>query len=239
MTTKTLSLGFLAALALAAPAPAAEFRGVVSRVDAQRNVLVVEGRGIGKRGLLLDFAVEPGTAISFGRDPGRLTDLVPGRTVRVSYELQGERRLATRINVSGSRPGAEVSPAPAPAPGAAPAAGGTTISGVLRRIALTDREIVVILPQEAGNELETTLAVAENVQVTRDRKPITLEQLVEGEQVAVRAEKRETGLVAVGIHVGGVPEAVAPPQENKIAKVRQILKTVDFFLQMAEQLQRK
>ena len=65
------------------------------------------------------------------------------------------------------------------------------MTGVLQRVALTDREIVVIGPGAKGEpELESILTVPEDARITKDAKPAKLEDLKEGERVVVRTEKR-------------------------------------------------
>ena len=83
-----------------------------------------------------------------------------------------------------------------------------------------------------AEELETLIQVPETAKVSRDQQPIAFENLREGEQVVVRTEKRDGTLVASSIQIGAAPPPA--PTDSRIQKVRQILKMVDFFLQMAE-----
>src|SRR5581483_3839551 len=181
MSIKHLLTSLLALLLVSVTASAAEVRGVVTRLDPEKKELILEGRGAGARGLVLDFMLGPDVRVEFGigRQPGQLADLAPGRSVRVTFDLQNGRRVVQVIHVVGARPagGVAAPSSPAPAPG-----GANTIAGFLRRVALTEREIVVILPAQAGMELETTLAVPEDVKCTRDQKPIPFEGLKEGER---------------------------------------------------------
>jgi hypothetical protein len=106
----------------------------------------------------------------------------------------------------------------------------------LIRVALTDREIVVIGPGPGGEaETETTLMVPEEARISRGEKAVQLEDLKEGERVVVKTEKRDGKWAAVSIQAGG-PAAPAAARGRRIERVRQILRMVDGFLeQLAEQ----
>ena len=104
-------------------------------------------------------------------------------------------------------------------------------AGTLQSIALTDREIVVIRRDQAGTETETTYQVPESAKIVRADKPIKLEELKEGERVAVQAEKRGGKMVAGSVQV--VTGAVA--ESSKITRIRGILQMIDQLLEMAEQ----
>src|SRR5262249_40040689 len=134
------------------PAPAAEVRGTVSKIDLARKELVLDGRGPGVRGQVLTFALTPETQVLFGRQAGQLSDLAVGKRVRVGLETPTGQAVALVIHALGAKP----------APGAPVTSDANTVSGVLRRVALTEREIVVISPGPGG-EKETALAVPDNV----------------------------------------------------------------------------
>jgi hypothetical protein len=226
MSTKICFLSASASLLLGLTVQAAEIRGVVLKTDTQKNQLTIEGRGLGVRGVILTFQLDKETPIqAAGRKPAKLTDLTPGRRVRVAYEMQGDRRVAFLVTLLGAAP-SSASPAE------------NAVSGVLRRVSFTEREIVVISPASKGEgEVETTLSVPEDAKITKDQKPISFDDLKEGEQVLVQAEKRDGKLVAKSIQLGVAANAKPNPEptQNKIEKLRSALKMLDFFLQMMEQ----
>src|SRR5690242_8155641 len=136
MSARGWLLGALTPLLLTVAASAAEVRGVIAKVDPDRNEVVVEGRGRGARGVTFTFAVDKDTRILFGQEPGKLTDLVPGKRINVIFELHGDRGTALLIQAHGT-PASAAAPAPTPAP--SPAAPGDAITGTLQRLALTER----------------------------------------------------------------------------------------------------
>ncbi len=224
MIAKTSTFSLLTTLLLAIPASAAEIRGVVVKADPTKSEFTIDGRGKGVRGALLTFQVNRDTQIRKGSEAGTMADLVPGHHVRVLYDDQAGTRLAIQVTV---RPPLFSSTSPAP-----PTPSGSGLTGTLRRVALTDREIVVISPGAGGPEKETTLQVPEDSKITRDQKPIRFEDLKEGEVATVSPEKKDGKLVAGAIQVGAVAQP-APPRtgDDRIAKIRQVLKMVDLFLQ--------
>src|SRR5688572_3125723 len=102
MTVRPFALGLFATLLLGTTAAAAEVRGIITRFDPARKELVLEGRGLGVRGLVLPFTLGPETQVQFGRQPGQVADLAVGRSVRVFYEPRPGQRLALLISVNGS-----------------------------------------------------------------------------------------------------------------------------------------
>lgn len=225
MSAKVYFLSASVSLLLGLSVQAAEIRGVILKADADKNQLIIEGRGLGVRGALMTFQLAKDTPILAGRKPARLSDLSPGRRVRVAYEIQGDRHVALLITLLGAPP--------------SPAAE-SPVSGILRRVSFTDREIVVISPGvNGGQEAETILSVPEDVKITKDQKAIPFDDLKEGEQVLVQVEKREGKLLAKSIQLGAkaTPNASGEAADNKIEKVRGALKMLDFFLRMMEQKQ--
>src|SRR2546426_8937630 len=97
MFTKSYAFSLLACLVLALTASAAEIRGIIIKADAGTNELTVEGRGRGVRGKMITFRLDAKTDIRVGTQPGRVADLVSGKRVRISYELQGSDRVASRV----------------------------------------------------------------------------------------------------------------------------------------------
>ncbi len=224
MFAKRMAWSFLATLVFGLPAGAAEIRGILTRIDPDKKELVLEGRSRGARGLALSFQVEADTPVLFGQQRGQLRELAPGKRAQVFYEFREGRRVATLITVAGPRPTATL-----------PSPDGNTLSGVLRRVSSTEREIIVVGPgRSAGAEMETTLLVPVEVQITKDQAGAKLEDLQEGDPVQVRTEKRDGKLVALSIQVGmpGPGRAVEP---SRIERLREILKKVDLLLQLAEQ----
>jgi hypothetical protein len=233
MSTKCFFLSVLASLLLGLMAQAAEIRGIILKADADKHQLTIEGRGLGVRGAILTFQLDKDTPIQAGRKPASVTDLTPGRRVRVAYDLQGDRRVALLVTLLGAPPSST------PPAEAAPNSG-NTVSGILRRVSFTEREIVVISPaSKGGPEVETILSVPETAKITKDQKAIPFDDLKEGEQVFVQAEKRDRKLVAKSIQLGVTANANTNPEpaENKIEKIRGALKMLDFFLRMMEQKQ--
>jgi hypothetical protein len=97
-------------------------------------------------------------------------------------------------------------------------------------VALTDRELVIISPGR-----ETTVTVPEDAKISKDQKSLLFDDLKEGEQVIVQTEKRDGQLIARSVQVGpAAPVPAAPREERKIERFRQVLKTLDNYLQMLE-----
>jgi hypothetical protein len=228
MLTRCYALTTLVVLVLGLAARAEDIRGVISKVDAKKGDVVLEGRGRHGRGLVINFDVEKDTRIVFGREAGDVSDLQPGEHVRLYYETRDGRRVAVLIKVQGGRPKA------AAAVDAAAPSDPNTVTGSLIRVALTDREIVVISPGAKGEEdKETTIQVPEKVQITEGKKALKLDDLKEGERVSVKTEKKDGKLAAVSIQVGGAAAAAAPPSQrpSKIQRLRELLKLADWLLQ--------
>jgi hypothetical protein len=130
---------------------------------------------------------------------------VAGKHARVLFEMQGNEPVALRVKVadvaaalhailgpdSGSPPTAVIRNTPAE---------GTSVSGILRRISLTDREIIVIGSGPTRNaEVETTFSVPDNVKISQMDRTMRLEDLHEGQHVTVTGEKRDGRLEAKAI----------------------------------------
>jgi Cu/Ag efflux protein CusF len=249
-TTRIFSLAVVALGVSAVACYAEEFRGRITKIDPSKNEVIVEGRG-STRGLALGFAIGPDTRILFGREPAKLEDLQTGDRVRVYYENRNNRRTALSITDTSLRPKptpAEGAPAASPparnspagnAP-AAPPVGPDIVAGRLARVGLTEKEIVVVSPGAQGaKETESTLLIPADVKISKDQKPLKLEELKEGEQVTVRTQKRDGHLVAAEIQSGGTATAATPtpasPPSQRIEKIRQALKIADWFLQQMEE----
>ena len=235
MSAKGLVLSVVTPLLLTAAASAAEVRGVLAKVDADRSEIIVEGRGRGARGIAFTFTVDKDTRILFGDQPGKLTDLTPGKRIQVTFEPHGDRATALLIQAHGTPPSAAAPAAPA-AP--APAAPADAITGTLQRLALTEREIVLIGPGPKGPDTETTITVPEDVKVVRGDKAVHFDDLKEGEQVAVTTEKRNGKLSATAIYAGGAkpPAAAAPAASAKGERLQKILSVVGQVLRGLEEM---
>jgi hypothetical protein len=115
------------------------------------------------------------------------------------------------------------------------ATAGDSVTGVLQRVARADREIVVVGPGSKGPETETTVAVPEAAKVAKEGKPSSLEELKEGDAVAVRVERRDGKLTAVEVQAGpgaALPAATTPAPERgrMIPRLRQALRLTDEVL---------
>jgi hypothetical protein len=226
MVATRFTLGLLAGLACALTAAAAEVRGRIVRVDLDKNELQLEARRP-VRGQSLTLTLGPKTEVLFGKQAGALTDLAANRRARIVYEDRDGRPFAQVIHVLGPRPAR--TPARTPA-----RADGNAVTGVLRRVALTDREVVVIGPGARGPETETTVAVPEGARITRGDKVIAFDALKEGEQVKVLVERKGGGMVAVSIHVGpGEPPAMRG-RADLIPRLRRALQAADAILEQIE-----
>jgi hypothetical protein len=228
MRAKNCALSLLAVMLFAGGAAAAEIRGVVVRVNAAKKELAIEGRGKGVRGMVINFAFNDDTQILIDKQPGKAADLVPGKRVRVSFDVEDGRRVARSITVHGA---AAAQPALLPAPTDANA-----VAGTLRRVAYTDRELVLIhAGLKAGAAEETTVVVPEGARISRDQKPIRFEDLKEGEQAVVATEKKDGQLTAKLVQIGAAAPTNPPERgERRIERIRQILKMVDEVLQQID-----
>jgi hypothetical protein len=215
-------------VALCSTAAAEEVRGVLSRFDPARRELVLEGRGRRARGLALTFTLAPEAQVLLGRKPGELADLQPGVRVTVLYEARDGRNVVQAVTVHGALLREAMK--------AAPPADGNGIAGKLIRVALTEREIVVVGPGPRGDETEVTFAVPKPTVITRDRKPIQFEDLKEGDRVVVHGELRDGKRVAQSIQIGeGVAMSARDVRNERIERLRQLLRLADQLLEMAQE----
>jgi hypothetical protein len=221
MNTQRLLLSLAVGLVVSSAVSAAEVRGVIAGVDLKRNELVLDK--VKPRVPAQTFTLDDKTRVTFGRGAaGSLKDLPVGRHAQVEFEERDGKLVVTAIRVNGRPP---VGPA-------APADGGA-LTGTLRRVAVTDREIVVVGPGAKGPETETTVAVPEAAKVTRDGKAIEFAELKEGEAVAVTAEKQDGRWKAKAIQAGAAVPTPAP-ESNVVPRLRLILRIVDGILQQME-----
>ena len=166
----------LIVLASALPLSAADVVGVITGVDLDKKEVLIEGRGRA-RGKTLTLVLDADTQILFGKRAATAADLASGRRVNVEYEDRDGKQVARVLHVHGPKPTVAVVPADKGA-----------LTGIVRRVALTDREIVVIGPGAKGKETETTVAVPEAARILKDGKAVALESLKEEDLVSVVAE---------------------------------------------------
>ena len=196
-----------------------EVRGVVTKVDPDKKEVLLDVRARGTRGTMT-FVVDKDSQVLFGKVAGALNELATGRRVRLDYESRDGKLVVTTIIAP---PGArQVTPPAKTADNA--------VTGTLQRVALTDHEIVVI---GADGKSETTFSVPESAKVMKNDKQAKLDDLKEGDKVAVVGEKRDGKLTASTIQVGG-SGLPAGADKSRVARLRSILQMVDQFLEMAE-----
>jgi hypothetical protein len=242
MTKPRFVLALIAGLTLAGAAPAEMVRGVVSRVDLDKKELQLEGRGRGLRGAELTFILSDKTSVLFGDQAGVLSDLEPGRRVRIDFEATGAGNSAQVIHVlNGRKPAAaDVPDVPPVPPVPAVPTDGDALTGVLRRVGYSDREVVLIGPGAKGADAETTVSVPEAARIVKDGKDATLDDLKEGDGAAIQVEKKDGRLSALSIQVGpGVAPAPESRRAKAISKVRKALQMVDQVLQGIEDRDRQ
>ena len=112
------------------------------------------------------------------------------------------------------------------------------VTGVLRRIGYSDREVVVVGPGAKGQETETTVVVPEAARIVKNGKDAKLDDLKEGEAASVQIEQKDGHLSAVAIQVG--PGAAPEKRMTKaIPRIRRLLKVADQILQGMEKRNRE
>jgi hypothetical protein len=232
MTALRYSLSLVTGLLILSAASADEARGRIVQIDPDKKELRLETRAP-VRGML-DLKIDAKTRIFIAGQPATLDDLAPGRRIRVVFEPRGGKPVAQVIRSLGLN---LLQPPAATRPAAAAPKEGEGISGTLQRVAVTDREIVVIGPGAEGPQTETTIAVPEDTAIMREGKKITFDKLKEGETATVKTEMRKGKLTAVSIQVGqaAAARAAAPPRRNLIPRLRQALKLADELLREMEE----
>src|SRR5689334_1943620 len=98
----------LAILTLGGGASADEVRGVITRVDPDKKEFAIDVHSRSARGLSMTFAVGSDSRISFGDQPGQLSDLQPGGRVLVLYETREGKRVVLGVKAHGSKRAAPV-----------------------------------------------------------------------------------------------------------------------------------
>lgn len=244
-------------------------RGTVMVFMLPDNVPVTHGQNAGK---LADLG--PGKRVRITYDVRDNKLVVTGiHSIDLGGIIQGVQQVIPALTGQGQGGAAPAPNPPAvappmndapPPPGAAPAPGQvapaqlptTGLRGALRRIAPTEREIIVAAQGPAGEQY-AVFAVPDTARILRDGQPIAFEALRPEEPAVVRGEKRNGKLTAVTVQVGQVaPEAAAPagntlpmpapvagqpmpaPQqpaaESRIGTVRRVLQIADGILEQIE-----
>jgi hypothetical protein len=234
MFTKNSLLALLAGLALAASTPAAEIRGIISKVDGENKALVIEGLGKGGRGITFTFVLTDDTRILFGANAGSLADLVVGRRTRVVFDERDGKQIALTLRPLYPQPKSKdtISAVPTPANGS---------GGVLRLINSNDREIVVVGADTKGGESETTLHFPKDLKVLRGEKATDFDGLKEGESLSFEAEKKDGKFMAKSVRVGppdpNAKQAPAMLPDGK--KGEKAMKVLEIVFQILEQMKRE
>ncbi len=187
----------------------ADVRGVVVRVDPEKNEVHLDQRGLGRRGRPLTVVLTPNTQFQVGRSPGRLSDVVVGKRLRIDLEEKDGKLFARSIQVVQILP--LTPPTPPDAGHTPPPATREGVTGELRRVGYTDREVVVIGPGNKGPQTETILKVPDDVKVFQDGKPLPFEELPYGVLATIQTGQEKGKATARVIQVGKqVPEAAMP-----------------------------
>jgi hypothetical protein len=79
-----------------------EARGVIKKIDVEKQEVVLQLRGKGVRGLMLTFAVDKDTQLTVGGHPAKLAEMEPGALARLSYETRDGHRVALGISATGN-----------------------------------------------------------------------------------------------------------------------------------------
>ena len=240
MRATRFALGLIIGLTLAGAASADVMRGVVARVDLDKKELQLEGRGRGIRGAVAIFSLSDATSVLFADQAGALSDLETGRRVRIDFEATAAGNVALVVHVIGGRRPAAVPAVPA-VPEVPPVpTDGDALTGILRRVGYSDREVVLVGPGPKGAETETTVAVPEAARIVKDGKETTLDDLKEGDAVAVQVEQKDGKPSALSIQMGpGVAPAAESPRPRAIPKIRKALQMVDQLLKGMEDRNRE
>jgi hypothetical protein len=248
---------------------AEEIRGTLIRVSPDKQEVAVDVHDRGRRSSTMTLRTDADTQIMLGRKAGKMADLPIGRRVRVLYEVQNGQPMvrsiiapgvitlnpalletlsgigaANGINLGGLLNPPKNAPPPMPAANAPAAGAQNGIGGILRRVSRTDRELVILGDPAPGKPpAETTVFVLMEARITRDQKPIALDDLKEGEAVVVVAQPKEGRLEAQSVSIGQpvaangatVPAAGQQMQsDSKIARIRDALRLLDGILEQID-----
>jgi hypothetical protein len=239
MRSFRMLLGLFVAL-VTTPAFADEIRGTLIRVSPDKQEVAVDIRDRGRRSATMTLRTDGETQIMLGRKAGKLTDLTPGKRVRVLYEVQNGQPIVRSIIAPGvitlnpalletlggiaASNGVDLggllnpsrNPPAAGSPPATPMAPAVSvpngIGGILRRVSRTDRELVILGDPGPGKPpSETTVFVPNEARIIRNQRAITLDDLREGEAVVVAAQPKDGRLEAQSVTIGQPGPAVAGP----------------------------
>jgi hypothetical protein len=224
MTVTRWSLCLVVGLATAAAAHASDLRGVIAGVDPDKKELTLEGRGPGLRGRALCVHFNSDLRVMFGDQPGAVSDLTPGRRVRVEVQERDGETTVLVVHVLGGRP--------ATAPTPSPAADGD-LTGILQRVSPSEREIVVVGPGPKGADTETTVTVPDDAKILSGEKSLTFDDLKEGQQASLRLQRRDGRVSAASIQVG--PGGPAPADKPRpLTRLRRLLPIADEVLKQMD-----
>jgi hypothetical protein len=221
-------------LAIGATATADDVRGIIQKIDTDKGEMVLEARGIGRRGLPMMFRLTKETKAVIGGQATELTGLSPGMRALVQYETRDGQRTATGITVRALL--ARIPGAATPGNEQGNERNDNATAGTIYRISFTEREIVVTSPGAPGTKpKETTFVIPENVSITKDKKAIKLDDVREGEPIVVYTQKRDgkTEVASVVIGEGAIPPAQAS-NAPRIERIRNVMRIADAILQQME-----
>jgi hypothetical protein len=228
MMVSACLFGLLTSPALLTTAPVVEMRGIISRVDLEKKELEVDGRGSTRKTAVI-LQLEKSTAVLFGTQQATLDDLPIGRRVRIAFEVREGKAVARIIHVNGPKPARRTTPETT-------RSDANTVAGTLRRVAVTDREIVIVGPGARGTETETTIRVPESTMIYRGEKSVTMRDLKEGEPARVKVSRRDGKLEAIEVQSGSGTAMTTTAKEKStfVPRLRLALQTADWLLKMLE-----
>jgi cold shock CspA family protein len=240
MTALRFSLSVLTALFAFSLASAEEARGRLARIDPDKKEMQLQIGGPLRGRAMLRLSLDAKTEIFVGGQAATLKDLTEGQRIHVVFQERDGKAVARSIHALGLRAMQQRPETPLPPPRKE----GDGLTGVLQRVALTDREIVLIGPGAKGPQTETTFIVPEKTPILRDGKKIAFDDLKEGETASVQAESRKGRMTAKSIQVGKASAEVpaqpaTPPRRNLIPRLRRALQLADELLRQMEERKEK
>lgn len=203
-----LTLGTVCLLVSAASA--AEVRGVITKIDPAKNELVVDIKGVlAAKGELMTLYLPADATVQIGLvgpQPGTLKSLAAGQRVRVVFDDRNGKKMVQLVRIvallsPSDPPAGNPNPNPNPLPPTGNGAG-NVVSGTLRYIGLSERDILLAHAGAGGKEAYTPIQVPETARINRDKQQIRLEDLKSEEAVAVQFEMKDGKRVALAIQAG-------------------------------------
>src|SRR5262249_43653976 len=150
---------------------AADIRGVVTKVDIDQMELQIEALNRRARGFNLVFRLDDKIAVRMGGQPGKLADLAAGQRVLVDYGWsQDGQRVAPSITIRGAKPAAPPADDAAPAKDSNSKKDPNAVIGVLRHVAYTEREIIIVSADAQKEEKQTAFVVPDSAKITKSQK---------------------------------------------------------------------